>query len=56
MFISLANSTLHRSLQRNLFVVLAPLGDEELHFLVASDDFFAFAVTQYVDASGRGTS
>ena len=42
---------------RGLFDVFAPLGDEDfLSFLVESDDFFAFVVTQYVDAGGRGTS
>ena len=50
MLVSLATSTLHR---RGLFVVLVPLGDEQLHFLVESDDFFAFVVRQDVDAGCR---
>ena len=45
------------ALLSGLFVVLAPLRDEDfLYFLVESDDFFAFVVAQYVDAGGRGTS
>ena len=39
-----------------LLNVLISLRDEELYFLdVESDDFFAFVVTQFVDAGGRGT-
>ena len=53
--LTIANAILKTS-PRGLFVVLAPLRDEEFYFLVESGNFFAFVVTQYVDACGRWTS